>query len=131
MTVLELRDITKTYGSRAAEVHALHGVSLSVDAGAMVAVAAAIVLLGIYALVILATESFAGIGSSGIGLGNQNHTNDVLSILGPAIFGHSTLASVLDHLLLLPLHPARQDRHQKLPRARLMCTAHKACGHRS
>jgi putative ABC transport system ATP-binding protein len=38
MTVLELRDITKTYGSGAAEVHALHGVSLSVDAGAMVAV---------------------------------------------------------------------------------------------
>ena len=38
MTVLELRDITKVYGSGAAEVHALHGVSLSVDAGSMVAV---------------------------------------------------------------------------------------------
>ena len=38
MTVLELRDITKTYGSGAAEVHALDRVSLSVDAGAMVAV---------------------------------------------------------------------------------------------
>jgi amino acid transporter len=59
------------------------------------------VLLGIYALVILAVESFAGIGSSGIGLGNAANQNDVLSILGPAIFGHSTLASVLDHLLLL------------------------------
>ena len=59
------------------------------------------VLLGIYALVILAVESFAGIGSSGIGLGNSAHANDVLSILGPAIFGHSTLASILDHLLLL------------------------------
>jgi amino acid transporter len=58
-------------------------------------------LLGIYTLVILAVESFAGIGSSGIGLGNSAHTNDVLSILGPAIFGHSTLASTLDHLLLL------------------------------
>jgi amino acid transporter len=59
------------------------------------------VLLGIYALVILAVESFAGIGSTGIGLGNAANQNDVLSILGPAIFGHSTLASVLDHLLLL------------------------------
>jgi amino acid transporter len=58
-------------------------------------------LLGIYTLVILAVESFAGIGSSGVGLGNPGHTNDVLSILGPAIFGHSTLASTLDHLLLL------------------------------
>ncbi|HEX3753351.1 MAG TPA: ABC transporter ATP-binding protein [Streptosporangiaceae bacterium] len=38
MAVLELRDITKTYGSGAAEVHALHGVSLSVGAGSMVAV---------------------------------------------------------------------------------------------
>ena len=38
MTVLELRDITKTYGSGAAEVHALSGISLSVDAGTMVAV---------------------------------------------------------------------------------------------
>ena len=38
MAVLELRDITKTYGSGAAQVHALHGVSLSVDAGSMVAV---------------------------------------------------------------------------------------------
>jgi amino acid transporter len=59
------------------------------------------VLLGIYALVILAVESFAGIGTTGIGLGNAANQNDVLSILGPAIFGHSTLASVLDHLLLL------------------------------
>jgi putative ABC transport system ATP-binding protein len=38
MTVLELRDITKTYGSGEAEVHALHHVSLSVGAGSMVAV---------------------------------------------------------------------------------------------
>ena len=58
-------------------------------------------LLIIYALVILATQSFAGIGTKGIGLGNPNHVNDVLSILGPAIFGHSTFASILDHLLLL------------------------------
>ena len=65
------------------------------------AVLSTFVLLGIYALVILGVQSFAGIGSTGIGLGNPSHVNDVLSILGPAIFGHSTLASVLDHLLLL------------------------------
>jgi amino acid transporter len=59
------------------------------------------VLLGIYALVILSVQSFAGLGTTGIGLGNPAHVGDVLSILGPAVFGHSTLASILDHLLLL------------------------------
>jgi amino acid transporter len=72
-------------------------------------------LLGIYALVIFSVQSFAGIGSHGIGLGNANHANDVLSISGPAIFGHSTLASILDHLLLLwcflrrPRRPRRRS----------------------
>ena len=65
------------------------------------AVISTFVLLGTYALVILAVESFAGIGSTGIGLGNSANVGDVLSVLGPAIFGHSTLASILDHLLLL------------------------------
>ena len=37
MTVLELRGVTKVYGQGAAEVHALRGVDLSVEAGAMVA----------------------------------------------------------------------------------------------
>ncbi len=36
--VLELRDVTKVYGSGAAEVHALTGVSMSVRAGEMVAI---------------------------------------------------------------------------------------------
>jgi putative ABC transport system ATP-binding protein len=38
MSVLELREISKTYGDGAAEVQALAGVSLSVDEGMMVAV---------------------------------------------------------------------------------------------
>jgi putative ABC transport system ATP-binding protein len=38
MSVLELRGVSKTYGTGAAEVHALRGVDLSVQAGAMVAV---------------------------------------------------------------------------------------------
>jgi amino acid transporter len=88
------------------------------------------ILLGIYALVILATESFAGIGTHGIGLGNLNHTNDVLSILGPAIFGHSTLASVLDHLLLLMVlsSAAASTQTTILPTARtvLSMSVHKA-----
>jgi amino acid transporter len=87
-------------------------------------------LLGIYTLVILAAESFAGIGSSGIGLGNSAHTNDVLSILGPAIFGHSTLASILDHLLLLMVlsSAAASTQTTILPTARtvLSMAVHKA-----
>ena len=38
MTVLELRRVSKVYGQGAAEVQALRGVDLSVEAGAMVAV---------------------------------------------------------------------------------------------
>jgi amino acid transporter len=88
------------------------------------------ILLAIYALVILATESFAGIGSHGIGLGNPSHTNDVLSILGPAIFGHSTVASILDHLLLLMVlsSAAASTQTTILPTARtvLSMSVHKA-----
>jgi putative ABC transport system ATP-binding protein len=38
MSMLELREVSKTYGLGAAQVHALAGVSLSVDTGGMVAV---------------------------------------------------------------------------------------------
>jgi putative ABC transport system ATP-binding protein len=38
MSVLELHDVSKTYGQGAAEVHALAGIDLTVAAGAMVAV---------------------------------------------------------------------------------------------
>ena len=38
MTALELRDVSKVYGDGAAEVHALRGVSLTVEPGALVAI---------------------------------------------------------------------------------------------
>jgi putative ABC transport system ATP-binding protein len=38
MSYLELRDISKVYGEGATEVHALHRIDLSVDAGSLVAV---------------------------------------------------------------------------------------------
>jgi putative ABC transport system ATP-binding protein len=38
MTVLELRNVSKLYGQGAAEVHALHGIDLTVSAGTMLAV---------------------------------------------------------------------------------------------
>jgi amino acid transporter len=54
-----------------------------------------------YALVVMATQSYAGIGTTGIGLQNPANENDVLSVLGHSIFGTSGLGSFLTHLLLL------------------------------
>jgi amino acid transporter len=65
------------------------------------AVLSTLVLLATYALVILATQSYAGIGSKGIGLSNSNHTGDVLKVLGHSVFGASGLGNVLSHLLIL------------------------------
>ncbi|HUZ19897.1 MAG TPA: APC family permease [Acidimicrobiales bacterium] len=65
------------------------------------AVISTLLLLATYALVILAVQSFAGLGTKGVGLGNPNNVNDVLSPLGKAVFGSSTFGNVLSHLLLL------------------------------
>jgi amino acid transporter len=65
------------------------------------AVISTLVLLATYALVVMATQSYAGVGSTGIGLSNTNHEGDVLSVLGHSIFGTSGFGSVLTHLLLL------------------------------
>jgi amino acid transporter len=45
--------------------------------------------------------AFAGVGTTGIGLSNQNHGGDVLSVLGGAIFGTSGFGSFLSRLLIL------------------------------
>jgi amino acid transporter len=60
-----------------------------------------VILLVTYAVVIFAAQSFAGIGTKGIGLSNPANSSDVLSVLGTAVFGSGTLGSVLSHLLLL------------------------------
>jgi amino acid transporter len=65
------------------------------------AVIATFILLAVYELVILSTQSYAGIGKTGIGLGNPAHVGDVLSVLGGSIFGSSGFGSFLSHLLLL------------------------------
>jgi len=65
------------------------------------AVTSTVILLATYALVIMATQSYAGIGSSGIGLGNTNHEGDVLTVLGGSIFGSSGFGTFLTKLLIL------------------------------
>ena len=64
------------------------------------AVLSTVVLLATYALVVLSTQSYAGIGTKGIGLENPNNTGDVLSVLGSSVFGTSGFANVLSHLLV-------------------------------
>jgi amino acid transporter len=67
----------------------------------LAAIFSTLLLLVVYGLATTSAQSFAGIGSSGIGLGNSAHTTDVLSVLGPAIFGSSGFGSVLSRLLFL------------------------------
>ncbi|MBV9445691.1 MAG: APC family permease [Streptosporangiaceae bacterium] len=65
------------------------------------AIISTVMLLVTYVLVIFAAQSFAGVGTSGIGLGNSNNSSDVLSVLGSAVFGGSGFGSFLARLLLL------------------------------
>ncbi len=60
-----------------------------------------LILLVTYGVVIFAAQSFAGIGAKGIGLANPNHSGDVLSILGGAVFGHGAVGETMSHLLIL------------------------------
>ncbi|MFF7237083.1 amino acid permease [Streptomyces collinus] len=65
------------------------------------AVLSTVLLLVLYALVATSAQAFAGVGSSGIGLGNPGDSDDVLSGLGEAVFGHETAGLVLTRLLIL------------------------------
>jgi amino acid transporter len=65
------------------------------------AILSTVILLVTYALVIVSMESFAGIKTTGNGLGNVANAGDVLSIQGSAVFGTSGFGSFLTHLLLL------------------------------
>jgi amino acid transporter len=65
------------------------------------AVISTILLVVIYVLVTVSAQMFAGVGETGIGLGNPDNSNDVLSVLGGAIFGTSWFGSFLTHLLIL------------------------------
>jgi amino acid transporter len=65
------------------------------------AIISTVILLVTYVVVIFAAQSFAGIGGSGIGLGNANNSSDVISVLGSAVFGGSGFGTFLARLLVL------------------------------
>src|ERR1700722_9982223 len=65
------------------------------------AILSTFILLVTYAIVIFSMQSYAGIKTTGNGLGNVANAGDVFSIQGSSIFGTSTLGSILRPLLLL------------------------------
>jgi amino acid transporter len=65
------------------------------------AIISTVILLFTYAIVIFGIQSFAGIGTKGVGLGNPAHEFDVLSVAGSAIFGGGGLGTFLSRLLIL------------------------------
>src|SRR5690348_8565848 len=64
------------------------------------AILSTFILLVTYAIVIFSMQSYAGIKTTGNGLGNVANAGDVLSIQGSSIFGTSGIGTVLSHLLL-------------------------------
>jgi len=65
------------------------------------AIISTVILLVTYFIVILSVQSFAGIGTTGIGLANSAHEFDTLSVLGGSIFGTSGFGSFVARLLFL------------------------------
>ena len=59
-----------------------------------------VLLLVTYLLVVISIQGFAGIGTHGIGLGNPHNQNDVLSVMGSAVFGTGAIGQILSHLLI-------------------------------
>jgi amino acid transporter len=65
------------------------------------AIISTVILLVTYVITIFAAQSFAGVGTSGVGLANPDNAGDVLSILGSAVFGATGFGHFLALLLVL------------------------------
>ncbi len=58
------------------------------------AVISTVLLLVLFMLVSTAAVAFAGVGTTGVGLGNQDNADDVFRAVGPALFGHTPLGDI-------------------------------------
>jgi len=67
----------------------------------LAAIFSTIILLVTYALVIFSMQAFAGVKTTGNGLGNVNNAGDVLSVQGKEIFGTTGFGPTFYHLLLI------------------------------
>src|SRR6478752_498048 len=94
------------------------------------AVLAVLILLAIYLVVTIASQAYAGIGETGIGLANEENADDIFSVLATAVFGDAWYGSIIVHLLILMVltSAAASTLTTILPTARttLSMAAHKA-----
>ena len=60
-----------------------------------------VLLLLTYALVSVATIAFAGVGTTGIGLGNVDNADDVFAAMGHEVFGGGAVGWIMVHLLAI------------------------------
>ena len=65
------------------------------------AIISTVLLLVTYVIVAVAAQSFAGVGTKGIGLANEDNSSDILSVVGNAAFGTSGFGTVMGKLLIL------------------------------
>src|SRR4051794_29873023 len=65
------------------------------------AILSTVLLLGTYAIVSIATVAYAGVGTSGIGLGNEANADDVFNAIGPAVFGDDVVGKAFEALLII------------------------------
>jgi amino acid transporter len=62
---------------------------------------ATVLLVGIYTVLTVATVAFAGVGTEGIGLGNEDNAEDVFAALGATVFGNDLFGRAFETLLIL------------------------------
>jgi amino acid transporter len=65
------------------------------------AVLSTLLLLATYAIVSIAMVAFAGVGDSGVGLGNSDNADDIFAALGTQVFGDSAFGHVMEVLLVI------------------------------
>jgi amino acid transporter len=65
------------------------------------AVISTVLLLTTYAIVSIATVAFAGVGTKGIGLGNEDNSDDVFNALGATVFGNGFFGTLMEGLLII------------------------------
>ena len=94
------------------------------------AIIATVLLLATYAIVSIATVAFAGVGTTGIGLGNLDNADDVFRALGQTVFGDSLFGRLMEGLLVISVLTSASASTQTtiLPTARttLSMSAYKA-----
>lgn len=65
------------------------------------AILSTVLLVATYAVVSIAMVAFAGVGDTGVGLGNEENAEDIFAALGAEVFGGSTLGHVMEVLLVI------------------------------